>query len=87
MSGSCPPYQCPICGRYLNFTIDYFCGSPHVHYKCNCGYDTDSEKVIATTSTTPIESDCNKISTSIQYYQRLPYWWYMNNYDGIIVMK
>lgn len=86
MSGNCPPYQCPICGRYLNFNLDYFCGSPHVHYKCDCGYDTDSEKVIVTTSATPIESDCNKISTSIPWYQRLPSY-YTTNWNSIIKIK
>lgn len=83
MNGNCPPYQCPKCGRYLNFNIDYFCGSPNIHYTCICGYDTNEEYTIATTNTptaTPMEVDMN------QKYIPMPYY-YTTNWNGKIVIK
>lgn len=81
MNGSCPPYQCPKCGRYLDFNIDYFCGSPNVHYTCTCGYDTNEEYTTATTSTaTPIEIDMNQKYTPMPYY-------YTTNWNSIIKIK
>lgn len=62
MNGSCPPYQCPICGRYLDFKADYANGIPYIHYVCNiCNYDTlDELDKITMTNSTPLENSDNK---------------------------
>ena len=75
-----PPYQCPNCGRYLDFKIDYFCGSPNIHYTCTCGYDTNNETTIATTST--------MILPVIDAYKnhKISYWTNFN-YNAIVKLK
>ena len=44
--------QCPKCGEYIEFHIEYSCGNPVIYYTCpQCGYDTRSLVVTVSTST------------------------------------
>ena len=50
---------CPICGRYMTFKLDYFCGVPCAKYVCKyCNYDTarDDNTVVATGTAQPVET-------------------------------
>jgi hypothetical protein len=42
-------YNCPKCGRLLNFDIVYTAGTPIIIYKCDCGYNSASYKYSTTT--------------------------------------
>ena len=64
--------QCPVCGRYMNFHMEYNCGYPQIFYTCSCGYDTRVElKTIWTTDTsgtsvpTLIDFNYNNSTTAI----------------------
>ena len=47
--------QCPICGRWLKFNMQYFCGCPLIFYTCICGYDSrEYDNTVWTNSTNPI---------------------------------
>lgn len=44
--------QCPICGRLMDFQMEYSCGMPLIHYVCkSCNYDTANQHNYATTTT------------------------------------
>lgn len=44
--------QCPVCGAWMNFNMEYCCGHPLIHYVCpSCRYDTANQHDIATTIT------------------------------------
>ena len=46
------PKQCPICGKYLNYVLDYKYGNSYSKWTCSCGYDSSQEAIYYWSDTT-----------------------------------
>lgn len=57
--------QCPNCGNYMEWYMEYRCGVPYSDWRCKrCGYDTARLQTYATAN---IQTDHEMISTHLIY--------------------